>query len=499
MSSCLELPDSGTSDAATIPVPIISGGSASTTPRRHRRSWPTPRHLRRVALLILFILIPFGGTFFEIARSIVGGSPLAYLAVLPVLLAVITFGCSAPPRGVGDAEADWILAGFVGGLTLLLRYLMEHRFPTLSGLWHVTMIGAVVWAAIAATILFGVRQVAAKWPVWVFALGTVTPVPYLMITAWLGGSATASSTAAAMIGTVAVFLAGRRHVMSWRLAATAVCAALGVGGAVAFAGLPLLVSVVISAGVVPLIVFVALTLFGKRRWLQPHTEAAQAPRRSVVSITALAAGAAALLVLNGLHPTDPPHPARVPANWQAMSGLVQTAEYDFIHRYLGDDASFVRYAVPAREGSPQARVDVITDDNLEALRTFRDVIWYPADGIPNYFPVGLDNSVVSDARAAASDASSTIDATVRHWYAVTWHWQAGGKYQQVLVILNQDPMSDAEPPAPAELTLHDTLAAPALWLTRQQANPSVDVDPLVTIRAQQIISEFTSTGVPQGV
>jgi hypothetical protein len=322
-------------------------------------------------------------------------------------------------------------------------------------------------------------------------------MPYLMITAKLGGSAMAASAVAAALGAMAVFLAGRQHAIAWRLGATAASGLLGVACAIALAPLPLLISVVVSAGLIPLALFIALNTFGARRQWELHVEPTPLPRRSALSIGLLAAVTALLLVLNNAHLAGPPPPPQAQANWPTKSGLVQTEKFGFIHRYLGPDASFTRYTVPAREGYPQAVVDVITDDSLEALRTFRDVIWYPAKVMPNYAPIDLANKAVTQARAAASDSSATTDAAPQNWYAITWLWRTGEKYQQVFVVLNQDPTSIATPPTPRMLSVHDTVAAPALWLTRQQANPSGRVDPLVTVRAQQIISNLMSAGAPK--
>ena len=118
-------------------------------------AWRSGRYSRIVLLLVL-TLIPFWGIYRGIAVLIAGGSPIAYVSVVPVLAAMIAFGYRSPPRGVGDAESDWILAAIFGGLGLFLRHLMSNRFPTLSGLWQLPLVGAVLWAACLAAVLFGV-------------------------------------------------------------------------------------------------------------------------------------------------------------------------------------------------------------------------------------------------------------------------------------------------------------------------------------------------------
>lgn len=450
-----------------------------------------------MVLLVAFTVVAFGSIFYQTALSIAGGSQLAYLAVLPVLLAMIAAGCSAPPRGVGDAEADWILAGVLGGLGLLSRFLMENRFPTLSSLWQLPLLGAIIWITVAATILFGIRRVANKWPVWLFALFTATPLPYLMATAWLGGSTVAASVVAALLGAIAVFLAGRQRPIRWRLAATAACLLLGAISAVALAGWPLLIPVAVSGGIVPVVVFTLLTGLTNGRPWEPLSEPTPLPRRSPLSVALLAALAVLLLVLNTPRWTAPSPPPQAQPDWLGRLGLVQADQFGFVQRYLGPGAHFTRYAVPSRDGYSQAAVDVITADNLERLRTYRDVVWYPVTVMPNYTHVDVGNPAVTDARAAASDSSAATDATAKQWYTVTWLWRTGDKYQQVLVVLNQDPTSKAAPPVPEPLSLRDTMAAPALWLTRQQENPSGEVDPAVAGRANDIISAILRAGAPK--
>ncbi|MGY4710830.1 hypothetical protein ACXDF8_14930 [Mycolicibacterium sp. CBM1] len=487
MTSTLDLPTSRL--AGTLPV------TAPPRPARHRkRIRPSAGHLLRVALFVALVLVAFGGSFYRTALSIAGGSPLAYLAVLPLLLAMIAVGCAAPPRGVGDAEADWILAALVGGLGLVLHFQLESRLPTLSGLWRLPLIGAVIWAAVAATVLFGVRRVAVKWPAWLFAIATVTPLPYLMATAWLGGSPVATSSVAALIGATAVYLAGRQHPLQWRLAAATVCAVLGLGAAVTLAGWPLLVSVTVSAGAVPLLTFVALETAMGGRPSHPHAETTPLPRRSPLSLGLLAAVACLLLVLDIPRSAAAQPPPQARPDWVSVMGLQPSRKFDFVTRYLGPDATFVRYTVPTQEGYPQAAVDVITADDLATLRAYRDVVWYPVSVMPNYTALDSKSPVVKDIRAAASDSSANTEAAARQWYTATWIWRTGDRYQQVLVVLNQDPTSQAPPPPPEPISLHDTVAAPALWLTRQQADPSGEVDPEVTDRAHQIIAEVLSAG-----
>ena len=217
---------SGAIRQAKSPVP-------SSARRKH-----DPRGVLALRLTALFalILIPFWNIFGAIVSAIGDGSQVAYLIVVPVLVTMIAVGYRTPPRGVGDAESDWILAAIFGGLGLFLRYLMSNRFPTLSGLWQLPLVGAVLWAACAAAVLFGVRRVMQMWSLWVFALGTLTPLPYLLVTAAAGGGVVAAAAVAGAIGGLAVLLAGREHPLLWRLCAGVATTTLSVGAALIAVG-----------------------------------------------------------------------------------------------------------------------------------------------------------------------------------------------------------------------------------------------------------------------
>lgn len=453
--------------------------------------------------MILFVLmvLPFSGIFLGVAQAIAGGSPMAYLAVLPVLTAMIALGYRMPPTGVGDPESDWILAAVFGGLGLFLRHLMSNRFPTLSGLWHLPMVGAVLWAACLAAILFGVRRVMQTWALWVFAVVTATPLPYLLCTAAVGGGPLATAAVTGVVGGVAVVLAGRLSPLGWRLGTGAACAALSAGAGLAIVGTSAqsvssssLVLVLIAGGVIPVSGFVVL----QRRAIMPDPlPVFTLPSRSQASLVALCVGAVLVFVLNQPFGKAPAAPPVADANWVERLGLPTTQSFPFIKRYLGPEAGFVRHPIGSLPGSPEAAVDVITADNLEALRTYSDAIWYPATVPPNYRSIDIGARVISDARAAATDSSLATSAHALDWYMVSWTWQTAAAYQQIFVVVNQTWTSREAPPVAAPLSLRANVIGPALWLARQQADPSTKVDPVVAARAQQIIDRILNAGRPR--
>jgi hypothetical protein len=193
---------------------------------------------------------------------------------------------------------------------------------------------------------------------------------------------------------------------------------------------------------------------------------------------------------------NPPHarsedPSAAAADWASRAGLGAPETFPFITRFVGPDATLVRYAVPAKAGMPAAAVDVITTGRESVLYDYHHVIWYPSSR-PLQYQSAAGESMPAGARIIHSNADATTDAAAVDWYAVTWVWKAGAAYQRVTVIVNQALDSATGPPAPEALSLLDTSVKPALWLARQQPDSSGQVDPLVIERADQVIQLLRS-------
>ena len=198
-----------------------------------------------------------------------------------------------------------------------------------------------------------------------------------------------------------------------------------------------------------------------------------------------------MLVAGMLLWINPPHaqtadPSTAAADWAQRAGLGAPEDFPFITRFVGADATLVRYAVPAKAGMPTAAVDVITTRRPSALDDFDDVVWYPSSR-PLQYQAATDDLMPPGARIIHSNADATMDAAAIDWYAVTWAWEAGDAHQRVTVIVNQAILSDVPPPAPEALSFLDSSVKPALWLARQQPDSTGQVDPIVIERANHVI------------
>jgi hypothetical protein len=455
----------------------------------------TQRHWFRLAVIGILAFAAYAFVIADVIGNALSGSRVAILLVLPILIGVIATGYRrAAEGGVTDGESDWIVAILVGIAGFTGIHLLQQRMPTLATLWHLDSLGVVLWTACLFAIMFGVRYVVRMWQLWLFVVCCVSPLPFLMTAASFGGSDTAITLLTAALGAVAVFLAGRGARPVRRVSATMMCLlSAGVLTAVIGDHLRLLATAVLVAGVVPVIVTVVMLSGVGGRRDAPAGAPAKLPHRSPLSLLILVLVTGMLLAINQPHARSE-DPSAATADWAQLAGLGTPQTFPFITRYMGPDATMVRYAVPAKAGMPTAAVDVITTKRRSALHDLDNVVWYPTRRPLEYRPV-TDTSMPAGARVIHSNADATTDAAAIDWYAVTWVWEAGDTFQRVTVIVNQNLHSDAPPPAPEALSFLDTSIKPALWLARQQPDGNGQVDPLVVERADHVIDLLVNSSV----
>ena len=126
--------------------------------------------------------------------------------------------------------------------------------------------------------------------------------------------------------------------------------------------------------------------------------------------------------------------------------------------------------------------------SLEALRTTRYVVWYPATSVPDFRLIDLGAGFPGSLKLA-TDSSAAVNGDADDWYALSWVWTVGDSYQQVFVAVSQQPPPHA-PPRPAPPSLKLSVLAPILWLGRQQADPDTVVDAIVSARARQVSDDI---------
>lgn len=448
--------------------------------------WP------RAGIVAALTVFAYFHLFAQVVTDAVAGSRTAYLLVIPVLVALIAYSDRQPAKGVADTETDWIAVLLVGAAGFTGLHLLAERMPTTAAVWGLPAVGALLWFGCAVAALFGIRQVVRMWRLWLFALALGTPLPYLLAVAMLGGSDVAAAAVAATAGLVAVWLALRNGPRRWRLLTALGSAAASTVYLVTCAGLtPLVLDVLVCGGVFPgLAAAIGFALTSSAPGV--GTDVPAYPPRSPAALAAMTVAAAALFALQ---PPGMPEPAlpTVDAGWTGQGGLGEPTHFDFITRYLGPHSSLTRYPVTRTGDQPVAVIDVFSSPDREAIEDYADTIWYPTRRPVQYQPVEVGGSMTVSAKAAHTDASAATTSTAQDWYALTWLWHAGSEFEQVTVLVNQRPDSTQLPPAPTPPSLRSSVLAPALWIARQQAGGSGDVDPLVIQRAHDLAGSLVGS------
>lgn len=238
------------------------------------RSRVNPELWARIWFILFVTAVAYFVHLAELGRTAAGGSQAAYLVVAPVLAGLVAAGYSRAPRGVIDAESDWIAAALlcIGGFAAII--LIQHRLPTMAALWHLDNLGLLVWVAACGTVVFSARHVLRMWNVWILGLVLAPAMPFMLVTAQFGGSDTAIAMVSAAIGTIAVYLASRFVSLRVRLAVTLANMVASTATVLLLGGVGLYVTVLIAAGAVPVVVVLALH---RITWVRSDPDIATSP------------------------------------------------------------------------------------------------------------------------------------------------------------------------------------------------------------------------------
>ena len=417
-------------------------------------------------------------------RDLPGESRCAYLLAVPVLLVALAAGHRNPPCGVGDAESDWIVAALLGVAGVAGIAVLAERLPTLAGLWRLPALTGVIWFSCVLILLFGVRHVVRMWAVWVFALATATPLPFLLLTAELGGSVRAAAAVSAGIGAVAVAI-GTPGV-PWRRRSVAAVACLGLGLLMVWAaagtgqsiGLTMLVTAVLPVA----------TMLAVRGINASVPQEFPLPTRSAPAMAFLVLLAAALPLVTAPAPPSRAAAVSVDPGWIQRTAWGTPRNFPFITRYLGPDSTLRRFSILPVDGLPAAAVDVMSTPDAGALHDLADAVWYPSARPLDYRPA--PQPMPDGARILHSNADSVTTGAEAPWYAVTWTWTSGTLYQRITVIVSQSLTGAVPPPTP--LSMPAASVRPLLWLARQQPDDTGDVDELVAVRARAVVAQVAA-------
>jgi hypothetical protein len=483
--------------SAGFPRTDVASDDSVTAPqvaRSPRRGTSRPEIWARIWFVLAVGTLAYFVPLSEVGRAAFAGSQSVYLVVAPVLAGLVASGYVRAPRGVGDAESDWIGAILLAAAGFAGIWLIGDRLPTMSALWHIDNAGLLVWVAASGMVVFSARHMLRMWHIWVLGLLLAPVLPFMLLTAQFGGSDTAIAMTSAALGTFAVYLATRFAGIRERLISTAANAVVAAATVLALAEASLYLRVVIAAGAVPLI-----TVLAAHRFVRSHrpvrTPAVEAtlPRRRPQSFVALVIAAVVMLWAH-LPMTSPTPVTEVRYDWIAAAALDPIEEFGFITRFLGPDATLTRYRAPGGAGEYQTVVDVMASPNLARLQDFSAAVWYPSSAPVNYAPYDAGPDSPAGIQTAHSDADAAETQGAGNWNAVTWIWRAGNTFQRVTVVTSQ--AKDVPAPAPRALSVYNAVVEPALWMTRQQQLQVGVVDPIVLASTKVVVNRVLSGQQP---
>lgn len=479
--------DSNAAGAAGVELDRFDDVVRSARPAVNPELWARIWFVLFVGVLAYFVQLS------EAGRTAFAGSQSAYLVIAPVLAGLVAAGYSHPPRGVIDAESDWIAAALlcVGGFAAII--LIERRLPSLAALWHIDNVGFLIWVAACGMVVFSARHVLRLWNVWVLGLVLAPVMPVMLMTAQLGGSDTAVALVSAFIGTVAVFLATRFVSLGRRLLSTLINLGLSSLAVVLLIDTSLYVRVVVAAGAVPVVVVLALHRITAPHRAQQTVATSPLPQCRPQSYAVLVVAAIVMLCLQ-LPMTRPAPVEQVNTDWIQNTGLERAQSFPFITRFLGPGSSLDRYRVANDAGAYETVVDVMTSPDLARLQDFTDAIWYPSAVPVNYTPFDAQVAAPAGIKSAHSDADSATTNSATDWDAVTWIWRSGAVFQQVTVLTSQSRNQAA--PEPQPLTLHTAFIEPTLWTLRQQPSEPGVVNPIARANTEAVVSRLLGEQTP---
>lgn len=473
---------------------------AATNPVDPDRRPYTRRDVRlRVLVVLMVTAMPWCLPVANIAAELAAGSRAVLFVVVPVLAWILASSCELP-RGVVDAEVDWIVALLGGAGIFTVIALFAGRIPTLAQLWRVELLGPVVWTAVAASVVFGIRYAIRLWDLWVFLLACASPLPFLLLSALLGGSDFALAAMSCTVATIVVFRAARRHGLLWRLAGAVTSFAVGFAASwLILVGSPFhhdapLVSVALGAGLVPYLVTRVLPRLAAVNHGREKPAAARFPRLSPISIVATLGLSTVMFVVS---PAPSPHSAPPPAadNWVAASGLRESSTFGVATGLLGPNATYTRYTASQHTTSQPWAVDVISAPTRGALDDFGKVHWYDSTEPVDYKPVELTGVGSLAVRSAHSNADTTVDPDARHWYVLTWIWRVSTGFQQINIVVNQH--ETGQLPDPVGVSFSQAVVDPILWIARQRPKQVSEVKPATVELAEHLARQLAAAaGIP---
>jgi exosortase/archaeosortase family protein len=169
------------SDVGDIPAPPTPPGDL------HLEAWDRFRPLIRPVAAVALVLVAYHTSLRTLLDSLSLDTPLAHLALVPVISILLAFAARSLPAGpdIHDRQLDWIVGLPLVAGAVAANLLLPARLSTLFWLWRVDLLTMPFFVAGIVALLFGVR---ALWRLRfaVLFLFLAWPYPYtLLLDRWL--------------------------------------------------------------------------------------------------------------------------------------------------------------------------------------------------------------------------------------------------------------------------------------------------------------------------
>jgi len=448
----------------------------------------------RVTLITASTAIAFAPAIWTNIRTILDGSPTAYLLLAPFWALIVAYLVVYEPRHreINDAEFDMILtvvimcvAGFSSNLAL-------PRIPAAAAFWHGELVLPMIWIFGLSIASFGVRRAFRAYPAWLFVAACFPP-NFLVIGGVLGGSTVAFGLLTVGYAVAAITIALRRSNRKWFVPPI-----LLVGGGVgvlALEGAQPVMVYLIPAGVVTV-----LGALSVRTSHQPFRLTLPPRSLSFVVATVLATVLTVFVAPRPAQYIEASDLVRVQPDWvnslqSADIKVSAPTTFGWGPRVLGDGGSAQRFRL--EHDGMVAYLDVFSSRDLGRFASTRVGVWYGAAP-----PAHIEQ--IFRSRASGIQDFTTLDnrmGTIKSpddpiWAARGWYWRYGQGpdtvYQSVYLVTSRAVKAPDTVPTPEPPGYVNTVVLPIAWLIRAEAK-APDIPPYLSTELTDLARQITTT------
>lgn len=448
----------------------------------------------RVALITGSTAVAFAPAIWTNIRTILDGSPTAYLLLAPFWALIVAYLVVYEPsrREINDAEFDMILTVVIMSVAGFSANLALPRIPAAAAFWHAELVLPMIWIFGLSIASFGVRRAFRAYPAWLFVAACFPP-NFLILGGLLGGSTVGYGLLTVGYAVAAVTIALRRSTRKWFVPPI-----LLVGGGIGVFALegahPALVYL-IPAGVVTI-----LGAFSVRTSHQPFRLTLPPRSMAFVVVTVLATVLTVFVAPRPAPYIDASDLVRVQPDWV---NTLQSADikvsgpttYAWGPRVLGDGGSAQRFRL--EHDGTVAYLDVFSTRDLGRFASTRIGVWYGAAP-----PAHIEETFRS--RASGIQAYTSLDnrmGTIKSpddpiWAARGWYWRYGEGpstvYQSMYLVTSRDAKAPDTVPTPEPPGYLETVVLPIAWLIRAEAK-APDIPPYLSTELTDLARQITAT------